>query len=496
MTDLATRPGADETMVDGEAKPVVDAPKPLDDGTDAPPPAYEWASAEPAPRRRRLWLWIAIPVAVVAVGLGITSLVLIAPGTAVAGVPVGGLTPGAAVEAVQQRLANTTIVLTGSGADATISGADLGATVDARALVDEAFAAHPAWNVGAWFAAPMHAQVAVDTATAVSALRAAVPSLYVDPTDATVAYDPASTTYVATPAIDGAGVDVDAVRVALQDAFVAGDLTVDLATTTAAVDPEIPTYVANATVGTLNKMLDTAGFYVGTERTVPIDRATLASWLTVTRTAGNTFEIAADAKPIQPVVDALPASVDRAAVAATVIANEGGRVLRTPTAGVSGRALETTSGIAAGFASQLATGNAVYELPVQEVAFNTTTIVRLLEVNLSEQRLYLKENGAVVDSWLISSGLSFATVPGHYTINSHYPVQTMKGFNLDGTPYTTENVQWVMYFNGGQAFHGVYWHTNWGHRMSHGCVGMPISRAQADLRLVCQRHRRVDPQLT
>jgi lipoprotein-anchoring transpeptidase ErfK/SrfK len=54
----------------------------------------------------------------------------------------------------------------------------------------------------------------------------------------------------------------------------------------------------------------------------------------------------------------------------------------------------------------------------------------------------------------------------------------MKGFNLDGTPYTTENVQWVMYFNGGQAFHGVYWHTNWGNRMSHGCVGMPISRAK------------------
>ena len=287
MTDLATRPGADETTVDGEVKPAVDAPKPLDDGTDAPPPAYEWASTEPAPRRRRLWLWIAIPIAVVAVGLGITSLVLIAPGTSVAGVPVGGLTPGAAVEAVQQHLADTTIVLTGSGADATVTGADLGASVDARALVNEAFAAHPAWNFGAWFASPVHAEVAVDTATAVAALRAAVPSLYVDPTDATVAYDPASASYVATPAVDGAGVDVEAVRAALQDAFVAGDLTVDLAATTAAVDPEIPTYVANATVGTLNTMLDTAGFYVGAERTVPIDRATLASWLTVTRTRGR-----------------------------------------------------------------------------------------------------------------------------------------------------------------------------------------------------------------
>ena len=344
--------------------------------------------------------------------------------------------------------------------------------------MNEAFAAHPAWNFGAWFASPVHAEVAVDTATAVAALRAAVPSLYVDPTDATIAFDSASASYVATPAVDGAGVDVEAVRAALQDAFVAGDLTVDLAATTAVVDPEIPTYVANATVGTLNKMLDTAGFYVGAERTVPIDRATLASWLTVTRTADDTFEITADAQPIQPVVDGLPAAVDRAAVAATVIANDSGTVLRTPTAGVTGRALETTAGIAAGFASQLATGNAVYQLPVQEVAFNTTTLVRLLEVNLSEQRLYLKENGAVVDSWLISSGLTFATETGHYRINAHVREQTMRGHNADGTTYETPNVEWVMYFNGDQAFHGVYWHTNWGRRMSHGCVGMPIYRAQ------------------
>ena len=44
--------------------------------------------------------------------------------------------------------------------------------------------------------------------------------------------------------------------------------------------------------------------------------------------------------------------------------------------------------------------------------------------------------------------------------------------------YETANVPWITYFNGDQAFHGVYWHSNWGNRMSHGCVGMPIPRAQ------------------
>ena len=42
---------------------------------------------------------------VIAVGLVASSLVLIAPGTAVAGVPVGFLTAGAASDAISQRLA-------------------------------------------------------------------------------------------------------------------------------------------------------------------------------------------------------------------------------------------------------------------------------------------------------------------------------------------------------------------------------------------------------
>ncbi len=231
-------------------------------------------------------------------------------------------------------------------------------------------------------------------------------------------------------------------------------------------------------------MLDSAGFYVGAERTVPVDRATLASWLTVAPTEQGTFDISANAGAIQAAVDALPAAVDRAPVNSTTIVNQSGKVLSTPTEGVVGRQLETTDGIANAYAEQLASGNAVYTLPVKEVAFTTTSLARLLEVDLSEQRLYVKENGAVVDSWLISSGLpNTPTYTGHYTIGYKTSVQTMNGFNRDdagnvtGT-YSTPNVRWPMYFNGGQAFHGVYWHNAFGTQRSHGCVGMPEWRAK------------------
>lgn len=478
MTDVAARPDADASSPDDETVVLS-----TNTGT-AGEPGYEWAETPRAPKKRRLWLWIGIPVAAVAAGVGAASLVVIAPGTAIAGVPVGGLTPGAAAEAVDQRLAATTLILTTADGEAQLTGAELGATVDAQALVDAAFTERPAWNVGAWFSEPVDAPLTLDAAVAVPALQAALPAMYVDPTNASIAFDPASATYVVTPAVDGQGVDIGVVQAGLADAFSEDDFTGELAAAAAPVPAEGTTAVADSTAATLNGMLDSAGFYVGAERTVPVDRATLASWLTVTPTEQGAFDISADAGAIQAAVDGLPAAIERSAVNATTIVNQSGKVLSTPTEGVVGRQLETTDGIANAYADQLAGGNAVYTLPVKEVAFATTSLARLLEVDLSEQRLYVKENGAVVDSWLISSGLpNTPTYTGRYTISYKTAVQTMNGFdrdaqgNVTGT-YSTPNVRWPMYFNGGQAFHGVYWHTAFGTQRSHGCVGMPEWRAK------------------
>jgi hypothetical protein len=76
-------------------------------------------------------------------------------------------------------------------------------------------------------------------------------------------------------------------------------------------------------------MLQTIGFYVGEERTVPVDPATAASWLKITPDASGTFSISADAAKIQASVDALPAAVNRAPANGTVITNSDGTVLET-----------------------------------------------------------------------------------------------------------------------------------------------------------------------
>ncbi len=490
MTDLVTRSNADEADDAAVTADGVDLDAPTQ-ALDAPAQAYEWAPAEPARKKRHLGWWIGVPAGIAVAGLVASSLILIAPGTAVAGVPVGGLTAGAAADAVQQRFAETSVVLATASGDVELTAAELGATVDAKALADEAFASHPMWNIGAWNAEASDAEVTIDQDAATAVLRAAAPDLYTEPVDATVAFDAETAAYVVTDAAQGTGVDIEAVRTALQQAFANGEESIVLDSAAAPVDPQIPTYVAQGTADSLNGMISKAGFYVGSERVVPVDRKTAASWLTVTADAASgTFDIAADQAAIQKVVDGLAEKVDRKAVNAYVITNEKGTVLSERTKGVTGRALGATTGIAAAYAAQLAQGQGAYALEVTETPFSTTAVARMLEVDLSQQRLYLKENGKVVESWLISSGKGTTpTFTGRYTIGFHTQSQTMTGIeringkivrdkNGDPVRYSQPNVKWVMYFNGDQAFHGVYWHSNWGRTMSHGCVGMPEWRAQ------------------
>lgn len=112
-----------------------------------------------------------------------------------------------------------------------------------------------------------------------------------------------------------------------------------------------------------------------------------------------------------------------------------------------------------------------------------------IEVSLSEQMLRAFEGEELVYSARISSGipnprlpedeLPTATPEGRFVIYSKMPskhmgsvaggdeVEERGGFTLPGVP-------WTSFFKspGGYAFHGTYWHNNFGLQMSHGCVNM------------------------
>jgi hypothetical protein len=97
-----------------------------------------------------------------------------------------------------------------------------------------------------------------------------------------------------------------------------------------------------------------------------------------------------------------------------------------------------------------------------------------IEVDLSDQRLYAHEGQTTVLNTLVSTGTRYhPTVTGRFKIYVKYRSAPMSGpgYYLPGVPY-------IMYFYGGYGIHGTYWHSNFGHPMSHGCVNMKTSEAK------------------
>ena len=85
----------------------------------------------------------------------------------------------------------------------------------------------------------------------------------------------------------------------------------------------------------------------------------------------------------------------------------------------------------------------------------------------------MKEGDATVNSFLVSTGKWYPTPTGEWRIWTKLRYTRMKGGSKAlGTYYDLPNVPYTMYYNQGYGIHGAYWHNNFGHPMSHGCVNM------------------------
>lgn len=118
---------------------------------------------------------------------------------------------------------------------------------------------------------------------------------------------------------------------------------------------------------------------------------------------------------------------------------------------------------------------------------------RWIEVSLSEQRLYAYQGDTLISTTLVSTGIDpNSTEQGVFhvryklektdmagiTDGSGQVIALGEGEGQVGTPYDVKDVPHVMYFNyDAEALHGAYWHNNFGYRMSHGCVNLPLDMA-------------------
>ena len=99
---------------------------------------------------------------------------------------------------------------------------------------------------------------------------------------------------------------------------------------------------------------------------------------------------------------------------------------------------------------------------------------RWIDVDISEQRLTAYEASEPVRTTLVSTGLPNTPTPvGQFRIWIK-----LRFDDMAGADYYIEDVPYVMYFHEGYGLHGVTWHGNFGHPMSHGCVNLPTPEAE------------------
>lgn len=116
----------------------------------------------------------------------------------------------------------------------------------------------------------------------------------------------------------------------------------------------------------------------------------------------------------------------------------------------------------------------IYEPTAADSPPAPTSTGKSILVSLSQQRIYAYQDGQMIHSHLVSTGL-----PGTPTVLGDYKIKVkLLADDMSGPGYFLPQVPYTMYFYQGYAIHGTYWHNAFGRPMSHGCVNLPTDEAK------------------
>ncbi|HVN16030.1 MAG TPA: L,D-transpeptidase [Anaerolineales bacterium] len=107
-----------------------------------------------------------------------------------------------------------------------------------------------------------------------------------------------------------------------------------------------------------------------------------------------------------------------------------------------------------------------------------------IEVHLNDQILMAYEYDNPVFITRVASGAvlrvgTYYTPRGSFMTYHKRPTRHMAAGDITASGFDLPGVPWVMYFSeSGLSLHGTYWHNDFGHPHSHGCVNLSIDAAK------------------
>ncbi len=107
-----------------------------------------------------------------------------------------------------------------------------------------------------------------------------------------------------------------------------------------------------------------------------------------------------------------------------------------------------------------------------------------IQVRLDDQLVFAYENGAPVFATRAATGAAFrygaySTPTGSFLTYHKRPTRHMANGDLTADGYDLPGVPWVMYITeSGLSLHGTFWHNDFGHPKSHGCINLSPAAAK------------------
>ena len=123
--------------------------------------------------------------------------------------------------------------------------------------------------------------------------------------------------------------------------------------------------------------------------------------------------------------------------------------------------------------------------PPTELGGATGAPIRWIDVELTTQTLVAYEGLQPVYATLVSTGRGPVGSGSETPIGVHRVWVKIAASDMANSDrgdleahYQLEDVPYVQFFNGAVALHGTYWHRDFGHIRSHGCVNLAIADAR------------------
>ena len=406
------------------------------------------------------------------------------PGVAVGSVMVSNEQPGTIRAAIARQASELKVIFDDNGTKTIVPAKDLGVVVDTEATLQNVLQARRDGNVAIWQTVTVPLVLANDPGVLIEYAQKHFPNVFADAKDPQIVYDDAAGAFTVEPGAPGKGLDIKSFERALPDlARHPGNFTLKLTSMT--VQPLLDQSKLEAVKDEANKRIaQKIAFTLNGDVIYTASKAEIASWMHfMPDTTKGTANILTDKSQVQqfltdtvgPTVAAPP--VDRKVVVDSTTGSQ--TVIQQ---GKAGSELQDSDSLADQVvAATNGDRSLTRAVSVTSAPFKTVTMTdagKWIEVDLSKERLTLWVGNTQVMSTLISSGMAATpTEVGEFAIYEKHPVMTMTGTIL-GEYYYIPNIKWVSFFDGGEAFHGTYWHHNFGHPMSHGCINMTEADAK------------------